>query len=205
MFHDAPKPKESLALTRLDEQTFHDFTNRYGTSEEIGRIATFFDDEEKKKNKGGTLFCPPRLYGLSGCGRLAVVVCLTIFKNAYDDQHSCRLDSVITHPKLRKRGLAALLVAHGFLDILDDPEISISVFHSHAVHPGTVKMLKRMLFSNPPLKGAPLVAAHMDEDTKPKFVAVCHEIIQDRSNQLRLNCAFCLQGNTRRARYWCVP
>ena len=205
MFHDAPKPKESLALTRLDEETFHQFTNRHGTSDEVGRIATFFDDDGKSKNKGSTLLGPPRLYGLGGCGRMAVVVCLTIHKNVSDDGHSCRLDSVITHPKLRKRGLAALLVAHAFLDVLDDTDLSISTFHSHAVHPGTVKMLKRMLFSDPPLKGAPLVAVHMEDDIPEKFTAICHEITKDRSNHLKLNCAFCLQGNKRRARYWCVP
>lgn len=202
MYATAPKPKDSLAIVHLDEKTFCDFARRHGTSDEIGRIATFFDDAEKKS---GNLHCPPRLYGLSGCGRLAVIVCLTVHDNVGDDHQACRLDSVITDKTLRKRGLASLLIAHAFLDALADEELSISTLHSHAVHPGTVRMLKQLLFSNPPLKGAPLVTVYLTPDVKPKFVSTCEKIIQDRTSTLKLNCAFCLQGNKRKARYWCIP
>lgn len=209
MYQSAPNPKESLSFARLDEETFCALARRHGTSDEIGRIATFFDDDKKKdgkpSTKGSTLFCPPRLYGLTGCGRLGVAVCLTIHNNASDDKQSCRLDSVITDSKLRKRGLASLLIAHAFLDVLNIPDFSITTFHSHAVHPGTVRMLKRMLFSDPPINGAPLITVQMTDEIKPKFVTACDLIIQERTNNLKLHCAFCLQGNKRKVRHWCVP
>ena len=198
-FESAPAPKESLVFRAVGEDVFRDFASHHGSSEEVGRIGTFFDNDSK-----GAVRDEPRLYGLWGCGRLTAVVCLTIFVNPADESRSCRLDSVIVDPALRRRGLASLLIAHAFQDIIETSDFIITMFHSHAVHPATVKMLRHFMFSDPPVRGAPLISVHVDDGNRDEFLARCASIVQEGAGQLKLYCAYCLKRDRRRSRPWCV-
>jgi hypothetical protein len=62
---------------------------------------------------------------------------------------------VIVHDRLRKRGLGSILVYKAFLDVVTDSGLEIAKIYTHAVHPATVRMLSRLLFSKPPLLGPP--------------------------------------------------
>jgi len=195
----ATTEKDGLRFESVSEERYREFARRHGTSDEIGRIGTYFD-EEHEEGVGGI----PRLYGLVGCGKLCAIACCTVKKNKFNDCHTCKLDSIIVDGELRKRGLAALLVAKAFLDLLADPDLEVTMINSFAVHPGTVKMLCGFSFSKPPPLGAPLVALHIDDDNRKDTIAAVTAKFQNKQSQLRLHCAFCRSGD-RRARKWCKP
>ncbi len=186
---------EGLTFERITEDAFRDFARRHGTSPEIGRIGTFFEEAEDHGTE-------PHLLGLLGCGELCAVVCCTLGKHVTDHSDICKLDSVIVHDELRKRGLASALVASAFLDLMNDKGLNITKIYSHAVHPATVKLLSQLAFSAPPPLGAPISSVHLDFETRDRFMTNCLVNSQSTVNRLKLQCQFCL-GNDRRAIPWC--
>lgn len=191
--------RETLTFQTISEDTFRKFARRHGTSPEIGRIGTYLDADGSAEAHGEA-----HLFALMGCGKLCAVTCCTVMEHKTDQAHACKLDSVIVDGQLRKRGLASILVAQAFVDLVTDPHLKISMIYSYAVHPATVQMLRRLSFSQPPPVGAPLSSVHIDHTNRQRFIARCRACIQAVSNQLKLQCVFCL-GKDRRARPWCLP
>ncbi len=189
------KQGDGLTFERISEDAFRDFSRHHGTSPEIGRIGTFFEETEDHGTK-------PYLFGLLGCGDLCAVVCCTLGKHATDASDICKLDSVIVHDELRKRGLASALVANAFLDLMNDKDLNITKIYSHAVHPATVKLLSQLAFSEPPPLGAPISSVHFDDGNRDRFMTNCLVNSQSTVSRLKLQCQFCL-GNDRRAMPWC--
>ncbi len=195
---------QGLAIRRISEDEFRAFAKLHATSPEIGDIRTYFDadadaDAENRHEAGAV-----QLLGLTGCGKLCAVSCCTIVGSKTGDTHACKLDSVIVDGELRKRGLATVLVARAFLDLLDDPDFRLTTFYAHSVHPATVKMLRTLAFRDPPPVGAPISSSHLDDGNRDDFSAACRERFDTLTRHLKLQCAFCLKRN-RRAQPWCVP
>lgn len=190
---------ETLTFQTISEDTFREFARRHGTSPEIGRIGTYLDADGKTEAPG-----EPHLLGLMGCGKLCAVSCCTVMEHKTDQAHACKLDSVIVDGTLRKRGLASILVAQAFVDLVTDTHLKITIIYSYAVHPATVQMLRRLSFSKPPPMGAPISSVHIDDANRERFITRCRSCIQTVSNQLRLQCAFCT-AKDRRAMPWCFP
>lgn len=197
MAKEASQQGSGLTFARISEDAFRDFARHHGSSPEIGRIGTYFEDAEDHGTE-------PHLFGLLGCGEVCAVVCCTLGKHVTNKSDICKLDSVIVHEELRKRGLASALVANAFLDLLNDQDLNITKIYSHAVHPATVKLLSQLAFSEPPPVGAPISSVHLDDETRDGFMTNCLVSSQGTVNRLKLQCQFCL-GNDRRAMPWCRP
>jgi len=194
-----PGTGDGLQFKRVSEDVFLDFSRRFGTSEEIGRIGTYFDGDTVEIIEG-----EPQLFGLFGCGKLCAIVCCTLTKNPMDDGHACKLDSVIVDEKLRRRGLAGMLVCQAFAELMTETPYEITMIHSHAVHPATVQLLSRLAFSKPAPVGAPLSSIHIDDSNRALFVKGCQQKVNAGVNKLKLHCAFC-KSKDKRARPWCQP
>lgn len=190
---------EGILFTRLSEEEYREFSRRFGTSDEIGRIGTYFEDSPGDKGRE-----EPILFGLVGCGKLCAIVCCTVAENITGGGHSCKLDSVIVDPDLRKRGLASILVTNAFLELMDNAKLDVTKFHSHAVHPATVRMLVNLAFSKPAVVGAPLSSIQIDDTNRADFLRRCKGTLRDGLNRLKLQCQFCLKRD-RRAKPWCQP
>lgn len=190
---------ETLTFQTISEDTFREFARRHGTSPEIGRIGTYLDADCTAEAPG-----EPHLFALMGCGKLCAITCCTVMEHKTDQAHACKLDSVIVDGTLRKRGLASILVAQAFVDLVTDPHLKISIIYSYAVHPATVQMLRRLSFSKPPPVGAPISSVHIDHANRERFIARCRSCIQAVSSQLKLQCAFC-KVKDRRTVPWCLP
>ena len=189
---------DGLDFQRICKDDFRIFARFHGSSEEIGRIGTYLDADCTEQAYG-----KPYLFGLFGCRVMCAVVCCTIAKNSNRDVHACKLDSVIVHQNVRKGGLGSLLVTKAFLDLLGDPEFDIGTIYGYAVHPATVRMLRRLEFGEPPPTGAPLAALRIDADNRERLTTNFRVRFQDASQRLRLQCAYCLNKD-RRARPWCL-
>lgn len=197
MINGVAAVKEGLQFKRVSESVYREFSRRNGTSEEIGRIGTYFDESTVEVIEG-----EPHLFGLFGCGKLCAIVCCTVTKNSVDDGHACKLDSVIVDGDLRRRGLAGLLVCQAFIELMTETPYKITMIHSHAVHPATVQLLLRLSFSKPAPVGAPLSSIHIDDSTRASFIKGCQQTVTDGLNKLKLHCAFCISKD-KRARPWC--
>lgn len=197
MTNGTPGDGDGLQFKRVSEDVFQEFSRRYGTSGEIGRIGTYFDDGTVEVIEG-----EPQLFGLFGCGKLCAVVCCTLTRNPIDEGYACKLDSVIVDEDLRRRGLAGLLVCQAFIELMTDSPYKIIMIHSHAVHPATVQLLLRLSFSKPAPVGAPLSSIHIDDSNRASFVKECRQTVNNGLNKLKLHCAFCISKD-KRARPWC--
>ena len=194
------KPNGSgLQVREIPADTFLDFAKLHGTSEEIGPIGTIFD-------KMSEIAESVQVYalGLYGCGTLCAVSACTVTHVHSDEPGGLKLDSIIVDRALRRRGLAGFLVAKAFHQILSDPDQNLSTIFSHAVHPATVRLLRRMSFSEPPPLGAPISSLHLDNAERAELLAFCEIQMQRALEHLNLECRFC-EGGDRRARPWCQP
>ncbi len=189
---------QGLAIRRISEDEFRAFAERHATSPEIGDIRTYFDADAENKRDADDV----HLLGLTGCGKICAVSCCTIKKSKTSDTHACKLDSVIVDGALRRHGLATVLVARAFLDLLDDPDFRLTTFYAHSVHPASVRMLRTLAFRDPPPVGAPISSLQLDDGDRNDFAATCRERFNTRSGNLKRECALCVKGN-RRARPWC--
>ena len=194
-----PVPRQGLKFEELSEADFTVFVNQHATSPEIGRIGTYLDDKNDGKDHG-----EPRLFGVTGCGNICGAVSCIIKENVSGDGRTCKLDAIVIDGKLRKRGLAGAVVAKAFIDLMSEPGLGIGRIYSYAVHPATVQLLSRLSFCHPPPVGAPISSVRFDEEPRARFLGTCRASFQAAINQLKLQCALCLNGD-RRARPWCRP
>ena len=187
-------------MAEISVEVFRDFARRHATSPEIGPIQTSLDAGIDKEIDFDRV-----LVGLWGCENLCAVACFHLYQSAMDkSRHVLKLDSVIVGTKLRRRGLAGLLVAQSFIDLVVDRVRRVSRVYAHSVHPATVRLLRRLQFNDPQITGAPISDISVAEDDREAFLKVCEEQIKSHMTQMRLQCEFCRKGD-KRARPWCVP
>jgi hypothetical protein len=133
------------------------------------------------------------------------VACFHLYQSAMDKtRHVLKLDSVIVDNQLRRRGLAGLLVAQSFIDLVIDSARKVSRVYAHSVHPATVRLLRRLRFNDPQITGAPISDINVKGEDREAFLKVCEEQISSHMNQMKLQCEFCRKGD-KRARPWCLP
>ena len=187
-------------IAEISAAAFRDFAKRHATSPEIGPIQTSLDGGADKDIDFDRV-----LVGLWGCERLCAVACFQLYQSAMDkSRRVLKLDSVIVDAQLRRRGLAGLLVAQSFIDLVVDRVRGVSRVYAHSVHPATVRLLRRLRFNDPQITGAPISDISVEADGREPFLKVCEEQIKSHMNQIRLQCEFCRKGD-KRARPWCVP
>lgn len=194
-----PVPRQGLKFEILSEADFFNFVRRHATFPEIGKIGTYLDDKDDGEDHG-----EPRLFGLTGCGRICGAASCVIKENVSGEGQTCKLDAIAIDGGLRKRGLASAVVAKAFIDLVTEPALRIGRIYSYAVHPATVRLLSRLSFSDPPPVGAPLSGVNFDDVPRDSFLDTCRTSFQSAVVQLKLQCAMCLSGD-RRARPWCRP
>ena len=187
-----------LRIAEVEPGRFVEFARHHARSEEIGPIATVFDGP-----RDGTENAKIHTLGLFGCGALCAVSAALQTQAPDGRAGAIKLDSVIVDHRLRRRGLAGLIVAKAFHLLLSDPEKPASSIYAHAVHPATVRLLARMKFGQPPPSGAPIASRQLDRDAaRQELLAQRGTHVQDASDRLRLDCCFC-KTRDRRARRWC--
>ena len=194
----APEP-ERRVIDTIVPQDFRDFAVRYATSPEIGPIGTYLDDHTTEEIRDKV-----ELVGLLGCGVLCAAACFTFVESRLDTNYTCKLDSVIVRPDVRKQGLGGLLIAEGFR-CFTAPDMARKVNHlfAHSVHPATVNLLNRLCFDKPAelRGGSPISSLKLTDENKPKFSITCLERVNRTGGRLRLQCQFCTSRD-RRARPW---
>jgi len=190
--------KQGLEISEVSRETFLDFVRRHATSEEIGRIGTCLDGDRADTPTGDLL-----LLGLTGCSKVCAVLCCQIMAARTGGKQVCKLDSVVVHSHLRKRGLATVLVSKAFTELLDDGYYDVSHYYSHAVHPATVKLLAELRFSDPPLLGAPICAIEIDDAHREEIRASSNLAHLNALCPLRLQCALC-KNPLKQSRPWCT-
>jgi hypothetical protein len=187
-------------IAEISAEEFRDFARRHATSPEIGPIQTSLDAGVDKEIDFDRV-----LIGLWGCESLCAAACFHLYQSAMDKtRHVLKLDSVIVDSQLRRRGLAGLLVAQSFIDLVVDRVPRVSRVYAHSVHPATVRLLRRLRFNDPQITGAPISDISVEKDGREAFWKVCEEQIKGHMNQMKLQCEFCRKGD-KRARPWCVP
>ena len=187
-------------IAEISAAAFRDFAKRHATSPEIGPIQTSLDGGVDKEIDFERV-----LVGLWGCETLCAVACIHLYQSVTEkDRQVLKLDSVIVDDRLRRRGLAGLLVAQSFVDLILDRGRRIVSIYAHSVHPGTVRLLNRIGFHAPHGNGAPISAINFETDDSEAFVKTCNKQIQLQLVHMKRQCALCRMGN-RRARPWCLP
>ena len=194
MVQDGPR------IGEISAEAFRAFAKRYASSPEIGPIQTSLDGGIDAPDD-----CERVLVGLWGCDTLCAVACFHLYRSARDQaRRVLKLDSVVVDNRLRRRGLAGFLVARACADLVADAARNIARIYAHSVHPGTVRLLRRLGFNDPQVTGAPISDAHVDAEDREAFLKVCEAQIVNRMSQIKLQCEFCRKGD-RRARPWCLP
>jgi GNAT superfamily N-acetyltransferase len=190
---------EGASIREISEQEFRDFAKRYATSPEIGPIATSLDSGAKKETG-----VERKLVGLWGCETLCAVACFHLYQSAVDKARLVlKLDSVVVAPPLRRRGLAGLLVARGFADLVSSGVRNIVRIYAHSVHPATVLLLRRLGFHDPQAFGAPISDLNIEAGNREALLQACETEVRDQMARMRLQCEFCRKGD-KRARRWCT-
>ena len=194
--------EKGLKIAEISETDYRDFASRHATSPEIGPIQTSFDPSVKEKQKREF---EQVLVGLWGCDNLCAVADFHIYPSETDStKRALKLDSVIVPEELRRRSLASLLVAQIFTDLLSNSGRKIASIYAHSVHPATVRLLRRLQFNDPNVLGAPISHIALDAESRENFVKDCEGQVRDRLNRMKLQCAYCRNGD-KRARPWCLP
>ncbi len=195
----SPAEKKGLEISEVSPESFLDFVRQHATSEEIGRIGTCLDGDRKNTPAGELL-----LLGLIGCSKLCAVLCCQITEARTGGKQVCKLDSVVVHSELRKRGLATVLVSKAFAELLDDGRYDVSRYYSHAVHPATVKLLAELGFTDPPLLGAPICSLEIDDANREEITVTWKLAHMSAVDPLKLQCALC-KSPRKQGRLWCTP
>lgn len=187
-------------IAEISPEDFRGFAKRYATSPEIGPIQTSLDGGADKE-----VVFDRVLVGLRGCDTLCATACIHLYQSVTEkDRQVLKLDSVIVDDRLRRRGLAGLLVAQSFVDLILDRGRRIASIYSYAVHPGTLRLLRRLGFNDPRATGAPLSNINLETDDCEAFLKECNKQITLQLNQMKRQCVWCRNGD-RRARPWCLP
>jgi len=201
---------QGIEIKEISDEVFREFARNHATSEEVGRIATYMDEKGQAMEKPvepapmGEPIRDKKIYllGLFGCEKLCAATCCVLSRAQEAGPYGCKLDSVIVDKELRRRGLATGVVAQAFLNLIEMPGAEISTFFAHSVHPGTVRLLRKWGFSDPPPVGAPISSLSVDDTSREALVDGLTRDIRELNVRLRLQCAFC-QNRDRRARPWC--
>lgn len=157
-----------LRIGKIEADEFIDFAQHHARSEEIGPIGTVFDEPRDLGDNADV-----HAVGLFGCGRLCAVSASILTQPTDGRAGGIKLDSVIVDRRLRRRGLAGLIVAKAFHLLLSDPQRSVAAVYAHAVHPATVRLLAKMTFRRPPPTGAPISSLNLDDDARQELLAHC--------------------------------
>jgi len=129
MAQDGPR------IAEISAEEFREFARRYANSPEIGPIQTSLDGGIDEPDD-----CDRVLAGLWGCDTLCAVACFHLYRSARDQaRRVLKLDSVVVDNRLRRRGLAGLLVTQAFADLVGDAAHNVARIYAHSVHPGTVR------------------------------------------------------------------
>ncbi len=187
-----------LQIEHITEVAFRKFAREHGSSPEIGPIGTYLDDGHRDRVYG-----EPHLFAMLGCGDICAVACCTLIVHRLGEGHVCKLDSIIVHQSTRRGGLGATLVNKAFQEMLDDKRFDITSFFSYAVHPATVRLLRRFGFSEPPAAGAPIVSLKISAAQRDQLATDLQLRFRDTENKLKLRCIYCRKRD-KRARPWCV-
>lgn len=191
---------KGLVIDEISSDQFRDFAKRHANSPEIGPIKTGVDDDADPA-AGSRRY----LFGLQGCGKLCAAVCVELYQSKLmQSAQTLKLDSVIVDQELRRRGLASLLVADVFANLLGCAELSIKRIYAHSVHPATVLLLRRLRFKDPPPTGAPISHLAIDEDASVNYASIFEGLERPRQAYLKLQCELCLKKR-KQARPWCLP
>jgi hypothetical protein len=192
--------QEGPRIAVISGQAFRDFAKRHATSPEIGPIQTSLDRGLDREIDFERI-----LVGLWGCERLCAVACFHLYPSARDETRQVlKLDSVIVDERLRHRGLAGLLLAHSFRDLILDGARELARIYAHAVHPATLRLLRRLGFNGPQATGAPICDLGVEAENRDAFLKACEDQIRRHMDMMKLQCAFCRQRD-KRARPWCLP
>jgi N-acetylglutamate synthase-like GNAT family acetyltransferase len=187
-----------LQIEHITEAVFRKFGRQHGSSPEIGPIGTYLDD-----GHGDRAYGEPHLFAMFGCGDICAVACCTLVAHQLGEGHVCKLDSIIVHQSIRRNGLGATLVNKAFQEILDDKRFDITAFFSYAVHPATVRLLRRFGFSEPPTTGAPIVSLQISATHRDQLALDLKVRSQNAEQRLKLRCVYCRKRD-KNARPWCV-
>ena len=192
--------QNGLKIAEISPEEFRGFAKRYATSPEIGPIQTSLDGGAVKE-----VAIDRVLVGLWGCETLCATACIHLHQSVRDkDRQALKLDSVIVDDHLRRRGLAGLLVAQSFVDLILDRGRRVASIYAYAVHPATLRLLRRLGFNDPHAIGAPLSNIKFETDDREAFLKECNKQITSQLNQMKRQCAWCRKGD-KRARPWCLP
>jgi GNAT superfamily N-acetyltransferase len=192
--------QSGLVIAKISPEDFRIFAKCYATSPEIGPIQTSLDGGVDKP-----VNCDRVLVGLWGCDNLCAVACFLLYDSALDKARQVmKLDSVIVDKRLRRRGLGSILIAQAFADLVADEVCNISHIYAHSVHPGTVRLLRRLGFNDPQVIGAPISDIHISAEDRKAFLKACEAQIMNHMSQIKLQCEFCRNGD-KRTRPWCLP
>lgn len=142
------------------------------------------------------------LLGAWGAGDLIAAACFTLARAREGQNFTCKLDSVIVRPEVRRQGLAGIIVAHGFQMILEQEKELIATIYAHSVHPATVKLLRRHAFSEPSPVGAPISALTITDDNRDKLITSLKTGEQGSVTRLKHKCVRCKSGR-KGATAWC--
>lgn len=188
--------KEGLEIGPITEEEFLLFAKRFGTSEEVGPIGTCLD-KNKVRTRNAEIF----IVGLSAGEKLCAVAAFQLFPARDTGALSTlKLDSIIVDPKVRKQGFASLLVYNMFIEFCE--EYPIKRIYTIAMHPGTVKMLSHLSFSESTLAGAALSSLSLENYSRRNFTAKCRYYIVGRMQRMKLEYIYCINDN-KRPRPWC--
>lgn len=194
MAQDGPR------IAEISPEEFRKFAKRYATSPEIGPIQTSLDGGVDKEIEFERV-----LVGLWGCENLCAVACFHLYQSARDKaRRVLKLDSVVVDGRLRRRGLASVLVSQAFSDLVADVTRNIARIYAHSVHPGTVRLLRRLGFNDPQATGAPISDVDVTGAEREAFLRGCEVQIMNHMSQIKLQCEFCRKSD-KRARPWCLP
>ncbi len=192
--------QDGARIAEISAEEFRQFAKRYANSPEIGPIQTSLDGGIDEPDDHDRV-----LIGLWGCDTLCAVACFHLYRSTRDQaRHVLKLDSVIVDDRLRRRGLAGLLVTQAFADLVDDGARNIARIYAHSVHPGTVRLLRRLGFNDPQVTGAPISDHDVDGEARAAFLKACELQVVNHMRQIKLQCEFC-RTRDKRARPWCLP
>jgi GNAT superfamily N-acetyltransferase len=192
--------RDGLRIAEISADEFRHFAKRHASSPEIGPIQTSLDGGVDAPDD-----CDRVLAGLWGCDTLCAVACFHIYRSARGQaRRVLKLDSVVVDGRLRRRGLAGLLVTQAFADLVADTARNIARIYAHSVHPGTVRLLRRLGFNDPQVTGAPISDIDVGAEAREAFLKACELQVVDHMRQIKLQCEFCRKRD-KRARPWCLP
>ena len=179
--------RRGLDFVPVTREAYSAFIIRHARSEEIGPIQTILDGQAGGLDgqAGGGGERDIRLIGLYVCGKICATAIAVLSPNKLDHRLSCKLDSIVVHRDLRRRGIAIMMATKLFKNLIEDPDLEIGNILSHAVHPATVRLLGALGFCAPPAIGAPIVNIKISGEAEAELLKICTANFMDIQNRLK--------------------